>query len=75
MNKLEEKRVQLSMSTFAFCEWLEISPATYKKILTGNIINMYVNTFIKIEKKTGLILYEYVNLKKTFKSLQDLNKK
>lgn len=73
MNNLEQKREELGMTPVDFAHWLGVSPTTYRKILTGNVVNMYVDTFIKIRQMTKLNLDEYVDIKKTFKALQGLN--
>lgn len=73
MNKLEQEQKRMNMSPADFAKWLDISPTTYRKILTGNVVNMYINTFIKIKKKTNLGLAEIINTKKVFKAIQDLD--
>jgi len=52
---LELMREAKSMGLVEFCAWLEISHNTYKKIIEGRIDNaIYVDVFVKINKKTTL---------------------
>ena len=64
MHKLEQIRRDKGMGAMEFANWLGISYNTYKTILEGEntalgrkqIMQIWVENFIQINKKTGLYL-------------------
>jgi len=60
-NALELVKEAKQMGLVEFCKWLGISHNTYKKIVNNNVGNtIYVDVFIKINKKTGLDICDII---------------
>lgn len=68
MHILEQERTKRNMTIAEFCEWLDMSVNTYKKILDGYTIALNkkqinylnVNIFINIHQKLGLDLCQVI---------------
>jgi len=71
MHPLEKLKQMSGKGLVDFCKNLDIHHETYRKIITGNVLNMSLNAFIKIEKNTGLSFEKLVDVRKIFKIIQE----